>query len=304
MSESSQNPGKKCGDVALVGRPNSGKSTLLNSLIGEKIAIVSDKPQTTRNRILGARTEGAAQLIFVDNPGIHRPGFLLNERMMDFVYQSLREVDVIVHLVDVSKSFGKGELFVLDTLRSVAQPKVLALNKIDLVSKGRLLPIIEQYDASAVYENIIPISAKSSENLEDLVKVLVLLLPERPWQYPCDYLTDQTERSLAAEIIREKVLRNTHKELPYSSAVEVEVFDESRRPEGFLHIAASLIVEKPGQKKIVIGRGGQMIKKIGSDARRDLLKVLRVAKMYLELHVKVVPSWRNQERLLDIFGVR
>ncbi len=304
MSERTHKAGKKCGDVALVGRPNAGKSTLLNTLIGEKIAIVSDKPQTTRSRILGVRTEGDAQLIFVDNPGIHRPGFLLNERMMDLVYQSLREVDVIVHLVDVSKPFGKGELFALDTLRSLPQPRLLALNKIDLINKGRLLPIIERYHREGVYESVIPISAQSGENLEGLLESLVGLLPETAWLYPDDYLTDQTERALTSEIIREKVLRNTRKELPYSSAVEMEVFDESRRPQGFLHIAAAVIVEKPGQKKIMIGRGGQMIKKIGSEARRELCRVLGVSKMYLELHVKVAPGWRNQERLLDVFGVR
>ena len=304
MSELDHSAEKKSGYVALVGRPNAGKSTLLNLLIGEKIAIVSDKPQTTRNRILGVRIEDTAQIVFVDTPGIHRPGFLLNRRMMETVYQSLLEVDVLVHVVDVSQRFGKGELFALDTMRSVSQPRLLALNKIDLVSKGRILPIIERYDQEGIYEVVIPISAQTGENLDALIENIVRRIPERGWTFANDYLTDQTELFLVSEIIREKVLMNTHKELPYSSAVQVELFDENRRQEGFIHIAAIVIVERPGQKKIVIGRGGRMIKRIGSAARKELLRVLGVSKMYLELHVKVVPGWRNQERLLDSLGVR
>ena len=304
MSEIDHRAEKKSGHVALVGRPNAGKSTLLNLLIGEKIAIVSDKPQTTRNRILGVRIEDTAQIVFVDTPGIHRPGFLLNKRMMEIVYQSLLEVDVLVHVVDVSQRFGKGELFALDTMRSVSQPRLLALNKVDLVSKGRILPIIERYDREGIYEAVIPISAQTGDNLDALIENIVRHIPERGWTFADDYLTDQTERFLVSEIIREKVLLNTRKELPYSTAVQVEVFDEHRRQEGFIHIAAIVIVERPGQKKIVIGRGGRMIKRIGSAARQELLRVLRVPKMYLELHVKVVPGWRNQERVLDSLGVR
>ena len=304
MSELDHSAEKKSGYVALVGRPNAGKSTLLNLLIGEKIAIVSDKPQTTRNRILGVRIEDTAQIVFVDMPGIHRPGFLLNQRMMKTVYQSLLEVDVLVHVVDVSQRFGKGELFALDTMRSVAKPRLLALNKVDLVSKGRILPIIERYDREGIYEAVIPISAQTGENLDALIENIVRRIPERDWTFADDYLTDQTERLLVSEIIREKVLLNTHKELPYSTAVQVELFDENRRQEGFIRIAAIVIVERPGQKKIVIGRGGRMIKRIGTAARRELSRVLGVSKMYLELHVKVVPGWRNQERLLDSLGVR
>ena len=304
MSELDHSPEKKSGHVALVGRPNAGKSTLLNLLIGEKIAIVSDKPQTTRNRILGVRIEDTAQIVFVDTPGIHRPGFLLNRRMMETVYQSLLEVDVLVHVVDVSQRFGKGELFALDTMRSVSQPRLLALNKVDLVNKARILPIIERYDREGIYEAVIPISAQTGDNLDALIENIVRRIPERGWTFADDYLTDQTERFLVSEIIREKVLLNTRKELPYSTAVQVELFDENRRQEGFIHIAAIVIVERPGQKKIVIGRGGRMIKRIGSAARQELLQVLSVPKMYLELHVKVVPGWRNQERVLDGLGVR
>ena len=304
MPDLEEDAPKKSGHVALIGRPNAGKSTLLNFLIGEKIAIVSDKPQTTRNRILGVRIEDSAQIVFVDTPGIHRPGFLLNRRMMETVYQSLLEVDVVVHVVDVSQPFGKGELFALDTMRSVSKPRILTLNKVDLINKSRILPIIERYDREGIYEVVIPISAHAGDNLDALVSNIVQRIPEQGWTLADDYLTDQTERFLVSEIIREKVLQNTRKELPYSTAVQMEVFDESRRQEGFIHVAAAVIVERPGQKKIVIGRGGKMIKKIGSAARKELLGFLGVSKMYLELHVKVVPEWRNQERLLDVFGVR
>ena len=304
MPDLDDSAAKKSGHVALIGRPNAGKSTLLNLLIGEKIAIVSDKPQTTRNRILGVRIEDSAQIVFVDTPGIHRPGFLLNQRMMEIVYQSLLEVDILVHVVDVSQPFGKGELFALETLRSASKPRLLVLNKVDLINKGRILPIIERYDREGIYEAVIPISAQTGDNIDALISNIVQRIPKQAWTLADDYLTNQTERFLISEIIREKVLQNTRKELPYSTAVQMEVFDESRRQEGFIHVAAAVIVERPGQKKIVIGRGGQMIKKIGSAARKELLGFLDVSKMYLELHVKVVPEWRNQQRLLDSFGVR
>ena len=304
MPDLDDSAAKKSGHVALIGRPNAGKSTLLNLLIGEKIAIVSDKPQTTRNRILGVRIEDSAQIVFVDTPGIHRPGFLLNQRMMEIVYQSLLEVDILVHVVDVSQPFGKGELFALETMRSASKPRLLVLNKVDLINKGRILPIIERYDREGIYEAVIPISAQTGDNIDALISNIVQRIPKQAWTLADDYLTNQTERFLISEIIREKVLQNTRKELPYSTAVQMEVFDESRRQEGFIHVAAAVIVERPGQKKIVIGRGGQMIKKIGSAARKELLGFLDVSKMYLELHVKVVPEWRNQQRLLDSFGVR
>ncbi len=304
MPELDHSVGKKSGFVALVGRPNAGKSTLLNRLIGKKVAIVSDKPQTTRSQILGVRVEDTAQIVFVDTPGIHRPGFLLNQRMMKTVYQSLSQVDMLVHLVDVSQRFGRGELFALDTMRAVSQPRLLALNKVDLISKGRLLPIMERYGREGIYEAVIPISAQTGENLDALVENIVARIPDRDWTFADDYLTDQTERLLVSEIIREKVLMNTHKELPYSTAVQVESFDESRRQQGFVRITAVVIVERPGQKKIVIGRGGRMIKRIGTAARKELSRLLGVSRMYLELHVKVVPGWRNQERLLDALGVR
>lgn len=290
---------QRCGLVALIGRPNSGKSTLLNQLIGQKIAIVSDKPQTTRDRIQGVLNQNDAQLVFLDTPGIHRPGYLLNERMMETVYQSLREVDLVVHLVDITEPFGKGEKFVLETLNGLDQTCLLVLNKVDAINKGRILPIIEFYSGKNVYETIVPLSAKSGENLDPLLDEIISRLPEKDWLYPPDYLTDQTERFLATEIIREKVLLHTHGEIPYSTTVEMESFDESQRKEGFLLIAASIIVERVGQKKIVVGRAGKMIKQIGIAARKELLATMNTRRIHLDLHVKVVPGWRNTERYLS-----
>ncbi len=296
---------QRCGRVALVGRPNAGKSTLLNHLIGEKIAIVSDKPQTTRHRVLGMLTEGNSQIVFLDTPGIHRPGYKLNERMMDTVYESLRGVDLAVHLVDVTENYGKGEEYAVELMRSTSQiPRLLALNKVDLINKGKILPVIEFYSGFEIYDEIIPISAAKGENLDALLGAIRERLPEQPFLYSPDQFTDQLERALVSEIIRERVLANTRKELPYATAIKLEVFDESRRDAGFVLIGASIVVEKPGQKKIVIGRGGSMIKKIGSEARKEIQRLLDVPKVYLELNVKEIAGWRNRDHLLDELGVR
>ena len=294
----------RCGYVALLGRPNAGKSTLLNHLMGQKISIVSDKPQTTRNRVLGIRTQGDSQIVFVDTPGIHRPGYRLNARMMDIVYEAIRGVDVLIHLVDVSERFGKGERFAVDLIARAQQPTLLALNKVDKVNKGKILPVIESYAAFDVYREIIPISATRGNNLEVLLQKVTELLPPNEFQHHADQVTDQTERFLAAEVIREKVLLRTRKELPYATAVQVEQFDETRRKEGFVRIIASIVVDKPSQKKIVIGRGGRMIKQIGIDARREIERRLEIRQIYLDLHVRVVGGWRNADRWLDELGVR
>lgn len=294
----------KSGFVALIGRPNVGKSTLLNRVVGEKVSIVSDKPQTTRRKILGILNLPQAQIIFVDTPGVHRPGFLLNERMMDAVYAAMREVDLILHMVDASESFGKGEQYVLDALRNAGKTTLLLLNKVDLVNKGKLLPVIDFYSRQGIYQEVIPLSALSGENLEALLKVIGSYLPEGPALYPLDYITDQQERAMVAEMIREKVLLHTRDELPYTTAVLIDEFDESRREEGLVRIMASVIVEKDGQKKIVIGRAGQMVKTVGTEARKEIKAFLGVKKLYLELNVRVVPNWRNQEQLLDDLDVR
>jgi len=294
----------KSGLVALIGRPNVGKSTLLNQLVGQKVAIVSNKPQTTRNRIIGVQTTEDCQMIFLDTPGIHRPGHLLNKRMMEEVYDSLRGVDLLVQVVDVSERYGKGEKFVLNLVQKTQKPTILALNKIDLISKGKILPVLEFYNQQFEYREMIPLSAHQGDNFELLQEKIVENLPEGEWLYPSEYITDQPERFMVSEIIREKVLHHTRQELPYSTAVLVEVFDESKRQKGFMSITASIIVDKVSHKRIVIGRAGQMIKAIGTEARVDLQDFLDVSKIYLELNVKVISGWRDQEHLLDELGVR
>jgi len=275
----------------------------LNRLIGTKVSIVSDKPQTTRNRILGIYTSEEAQIAFVDTPGIHRPGYKMNVRMMELVREAMRDVDILLHMVDVSDNYGKGEQFALDLVEKYNKTSILLLNKIDLINKGRLLPIIEQYARNGVYQEIIPISAKQGDNVENLVRKIAAFLPEGELMYPEDYFTDQQERFLVSETIREKLLNKTRKELPYSTAVQIEEFDESRRAEGLVVIKASIVVEKPGQKKIVIGRSGQMVKEIGTEARKEIEKLLIVKRVYLELNVKVIPGWRDQDFVLHDIGV-
>lgn len=293
----------KAGFVALLGRPNVGKSTLLNRVIGFKIAIVSDKPQTTRSRVLGVLNLPDAQVVFLDTPGIHRPGYRLNERMMEAVYEAMRGVDVILHMVDASEKFGRGEQFVLDLVKSAKARRFLLLNKVDAINKARVLPQIERYSGEAEYDEIIPLSALQGDNVDLLLRKIVDLLPEAEAPlYPPDFVTDQSERFLVAELIREKVLERTRQELPYSTAVLIEEFDESRREEGFVRITASILVDKDGQKKIVIGRGGQMIKQIGVDARKEIEELLEVRRIYLDLNVKVEPGWRDREHLLDALG--
>ncbi len=294
-----EQPITKAGFVALIGRPNAGKSTLLNLLIGQKVAAVSDKPQTTRNRILGIRNQGDAQFIFVDTPGIHRPGYRMNERMMETVYEAVRDVDVVVHLVDASERFGKGEQYVLDLLKQAEKPVILALNKIDLVNKGKLLPMIQFFSEQKNYSAIVPLSALTGESVEGLLDEIGRLLPAGEFLYPPEYVTDQQERFIVSEIIREKVLAHTREELPYATAVRIDEFDESERADGLVRIFASIIVDKESQKKIVIGRAGQMIKQIGVEARQEIESFLEIRRLYLDLNVKVVPGWRNLDQLLD-----
>lgn len=294
----------KSGFVALIGRPNVGKSTILNRLIGEKIAIVSDKPQTTRHRILGVQTRDESQAIFLDTPGIHRPGHRLNDRMMEEVYDCLRSVDLVIQVVDASESYGKGEEYVLNLVQRTKKPAILVLNKVDLINRGKVLPVLEFYSQQFEYLEMIPLSAVQGDNFEVFERKIADNLPEREWKYPADYLTNQTERSRVSEVIREKVLRHTRQELPYSTAVLVEELNEERREEGFVRIVASIIVDKQSQKKIVIGRAGRMIKTIGTEARLEIQEFLQVKKVYLDLNVKTVPGWRDRDQLLDELVVR
>ncbi len=291
----------RTGYVSLIGRPNAGKSTLLNRIIGEKVAIVSDKPQTTRNRILAVKNYPEGQIVFVDTPGIHRPMHRMNVRMVDTAVETLREVDVIVLLFDASTKPGHGDEFVSNLLTDLKTPAVLVLNKIDLVAKAKLLPLIEKAQGWHDFAAIVPLSAATGDGVERLEKVLLELLPEGEPGFPQDYLTDQPERTFVSETVREKVLQHTRAELPFSTAVVVDEFNEEER-DRLLRLYCTIYVETESQKPIVIGRAGEMIKRIGTEARQDLEKFFGT-KVFLDLRVKVNPDWRDNDRVLDDIGV-
>lgn len=289
----------RSGFVALIGRPNSGKSTLVNWLVGEKISIVTGKPQTTRRLIRGIVTRPEGQIVLVDTPGVHKPVHRMNRAMMKSVREAMSEVDVLALLVDASQPFGKGDRFTVELVSNVNLPKVLILNKIDKISKPGLLPLIDRYSKLAKFDDIVPVSALTGENIETLVKVLLKLLPSGPHYYPEDQLSDLQERALAAEIIREKLIERTMEELPYSIAVQVDRFEEG---ETLHRIFATIHVERETQKGIVIGREGRVLKETGTEARRDLEKMLG-RQVHLELRVKVSPGWRDDEQALRRFGL-
>jgi GTP-binding protein Era len=291
----------RSGYASLIGRPNAGKSTLLNRIIGTKVAIVSDKPQTTRNRILAVKNYDAGQIVFVDTPGIHRPLHRLNVRMVDAAVETLREVDVVALVFDASTKPGHGDEFVSNLLKDLRTPVVLVLNKIDLVAKPRLLPLMEQVQRWREFAAIVPVSAATGDGVERLERVLLEQLPEGEPGFPDDYLTDQPERSLVAETVREKVLQHTHAELPFSTAVVVDEFNEEER-ERILRLYCTIYVETESQKPIVIGRAGEMIKRIGTEARQDLERFFDT-KVFLDLRVKVNAAWRDNDRVLDDIGV-
>jgi len=292
----------KSGLVSLVGRPNAGKSTLLNRLVGQKVAIVSDKPQTTRHRIVGVRNSPEAQIVFIDTPGIHKPLHRMNKRMVDAAIDTLKEVDVAVLMVDAVLRPGSGDAFVLDVVGRAGTSAVLALNKIDQIDKPRLLPLMQQYAAALPFKAIVPISALTGDGEAELLRAIVDALPEGEALYPEDYLTDQSERHLASELVREKVLHHTRDELPYSTAVLIDQFEEPKTEGGVTRIFASILVDQASQKPIVVGKGGEMIKRIGTEARKDLEEMLG-GRVYLELHVKVREDWRDDERLLNEMGL-
>ena len=287
----------KSGFVALLGRPNAGKSTLLNRIIGQKLAIVSDKPQTTRTRIMGVKNYPGGQIVFVDTPGVHKPAHRLNVRMVDVAVESMREVDVLALIVDASVKPGTGDRYMLDLVKKTEQPVILVLNKVDLVAKPKLLPLIDGYRKEHPFVEIVPASAADGTNVEVLEELFLRYLPEGEPMYPRDYLTDQTERFFAAEIVREQVLQLTHDELPFSTAVVVDRFEESADGQR-VDLYCTILVERESQKPIVIGRAGAMIKQIGTNARRELEQHLD-KQVYLDLHVKVKSEWRDDERLLD-----
>jgi len=300
----------KCGFVSLIGRPNAGKSTLVNRLVGVKLAIVSDKPQTTRNRILGVRNYEDAQVVFLDTPGIHRPLHRMNVRMVDTAVDTIGDVDVLGLVVDATEAGGKGDAFVLDLVKRSSAPVFLILNKIDLMKRSRLLPIIDGYRRKApevTFAEIVPVSASTGENVDRLERAIIDHLPVGEARYPADYLTDQPERFFAAEIIREKLLQLTRAEIPFSSAVAIDRFEEpapkgSGRGEGLLKLFASIVVDRESHKPIVVGRGGDMIKRIGTAAREDLERFFGV-RVFLDLHVRVKSEWREDEQVLRDLGL-
>ena len=291
----------RSGYVALIGRPNAGKSTLLNYLVGEKIAAVSNKPQTTRHRIQGVVTLEDGQIVFVDTPGVHKPGYLLNRRMMSAVHDAILSVDVVVLMRDASVSTGNGDRFVLDLIKQSGKTAVLVLNKIDKVKdKGVLFPLMEFYSKEYEFAEIVPISALKGEAIDNLLRQIAKHLPEGEPIFGEDELTDQSVRVLVSEMVREKILETTGEEIPYVTAVVTEKFDESNP--NVPKIFCAIYVERASQKKIIIGKGGARIKDVGIKARRDIEHLLG-KKVYLQLFVKVVEDWRNQERSLNEIGI-
>jgi GTPase len=287
----------KAGFVSLVGLPNAGKSTLLNRLVGTKLAIVSDKPQTTRNRILGVRNYPGGQVVFVDTPGIHKPAHRMNVRMVNVALDAMRDVDVVGVVLDASERPGGGQKHLFSLVRPLTAPVVLILNKVDLVRKPSLLPVIERVRHERDFAAIVPVSAATGDGVERLAQVLLDQLPEGEPLYPADYLTDQPERFFVAELVREQVLRHTYAELPFSSAVTVEKFEEPGA-DGILRLYCTILVERASQKPIVLGHGGSMIKAIGTAARLELEKFFDT-RVFLDLHVKVKGEWREDRGVLD-----
>jgi GTP-binding protein Era len=291
----------KSGFVSLLGRPNAGKSTLLNRIVGHKLAIVSDKPQTTRTRILGVKNYAEGQTVFVDTPGVHKPTHRMNVRMVDIALESMREVDVLCLVVDVAVKAGPGDRYLLNLLKDVKTPTILALNKVDLIAKPKMLPIIDQYRREHSFVEIVPVSATDGTNVDVLEKLFLEYLPAGEPLYPADYVTDQPERFFIGEIVREQVLQLTHDELPFSTAVIVDRIEAAA--DGITNIYCTILVDRESQKPIVIGRAGSMIKQIGTAARQELERYLN-ARVFLDLHVKVKSEWRDDERLLDEMGLR
>ncbi|PDM41371.1 MULTISPECIES: GTPase Era [unclassified Geobacillus] len=294
--------GYKSGFVSIVGRPNVGKSTFLNRVIGQKIAIMSDKPQTTRNKIQGVYTTDDAQIIFIDTPGMHKPKHKLGDFMMKVALNALREVDLILFMINAEEGFGRGDAFIIEQLKEVNTPVFLVINKIDKVHPNDLLPLIDQYKNLYPFAEIIPISALQGNNIETLVEQIKKYLPEGPQYYPPDQITDHPERFIIAELIREKALHLTREEVPHSIAVVVETI-ERREDSDTVYVGAVIIVERDSQKGIIIGKQGRMLKEIGQRARMDI-EALLGSKVFLELWVKVQKDWRNRLAQLRDFGFR
>ena len=292
----------KSGIISLIGRPNAGKSTLLNRIVGRKVAIVSDKPQTTRNRILAVKSYPQGQVVFMDTPGIHRPLHRMNVRMVEIALDSMSQVDALDVVIDATESIGAGDRFLVRLLEQVRIPVVLVLNKIDRVAKSTLLPKMDWYRKQHDFTALVPISALDGEGVDDLERLILSQLPEGEALYPNDSVLDQPERFFVTEIVREKLLLHTRAEIPFSSAVVMDRFEEINE-NGLMRLYCSILVEYSSQKPIVIGRGGTMIKRIGEEARVELERFFD-ARVYLDLHVKVRANWRENNQVLDDLGMK
>ncbi|WP_027963465.1 GTPase Era [Halalkalibacillus halophilus] len=290
------------GFIAIVGRPNVGKSTFMNRVIGQKIAIMSDKPQTTRNKIQGVLTTEEAQYIFIDTPGIHKPKHRLGDFMVKSSIDTLNEVDIVLFMVNADEGFGRGDAFIIEKLQQISKPVLLVLNKIDQVHPDQLLPLIDTYREKHDFTEVIPISALEGNNVDQLMNVMKDLLPEGPQYYPEDQVTDHPERFIISELIREKVLHHTREEIPHSIAVVIDSI-KARENKDMIDIQATVIVERKSQKGIIIGKQGSMLKQIGSEARKDI-ELLLGSGVFLELWVKVQKDWRNRSHYLKDYGYR
>jgi GTPase len=290
----------KSGFVSIIGRPNVGKSTLLNSVVGQKIAIMSDKAQTTRNKIQGVYTSEKGQIVFIDTPGIHKPKHKLGDFMMKIANNTLNEVDLILFVIDAEEGFGKGDQFIIERLKDINSPKFLVINKIDKVHPEALLKLIDQYRTKLTFDEVVPISALNGNNVSTLLEQVMKYMEEGPQFYPSDHVTDHPERFIISELIREKALHLTREEIPHSLAVVIEKIDNDEQ-KNTVFINATIVVERSSQKGIIIGKQGSMLKEIGSRARRDIERLLG-SKIYLELWVKVQKDWRNKPLNLRDFG--
>ena len=291
----------KSGFVAIVGRPNVGKSTFMNYVLGQKIAIMSDKAQTTRNKIQGVYTKDDAQIVFLDTPGIHKPKHELGEFMVKSAYSALKEVDAVLFMVNVSEKRGPGDDFIIEKLKGIKTPIFLVLNKIDLVTPEVLLERVESYKDALDFAGVFPISVLQGNNVNELMEALINALPEGPQYYPADQITDHSEYFVVSELIREKILQLTQEEIPHSVAVTVDKMQKDEFDK--VHVYANIIVERKSQKGIIIGKGGRLLKEIGTRARRDIQQLLG-NKVYLELWVKVEKDWRKRKSNLQEYGYR
>ena len=298
-----QNKGYKSGFVSIVGRPNVGKSTFLNRVIGQKIAIMSDKPQTTRNKVQGVLTQKDSQTIFIDTPGIHKPKHKLGEFMLKVSRNALKEVDIIMFMVNAEQEIGKGDEFIIDMLEGNKTPVFLVINKIDQIHPDQLAGIIDSYKDKFNFAEIIPISALQGNNVDQLLTTIEKYLPEGPQYYPADQVTDHPERFIISEMIREKVLHLTREEIPHSIAVVIDKIKRDEENENMIRVQATIMVERDSQKGIVIGKKGALLKQVGTEARKDI-EMLLGSKVFLELWVKVQKDWRNKQTHLRDFGFR